>query len=308
MSFVRILAAAAFAVSALPAMAWDDTGHRIVGIIAFNELSPEKQEKLNGILKLGEPLFVSINDAPALWLAAATTFPDYIKRNQSEKYEKEITSYNDWAWPPTLRDSKNNEGVRMKIWHYVNRPLFTEKHGDHIQDPPFDAVKAVNFIGGQYGKESEPKMKAFWIYFMSHIVGDMHQPLHCAASCAEDGRGDAGGNFFKLLGDPSNLHYLWDSGIKDAVSRDGWRGGLIEKAAKIAQMHPPTEFETQIGDLNPDHWADEGAKLAESSVYTGIQQGSTESAEYRQRRLDLSLKQAALAGYRLARILDAWLK
>ncbi|MBL8068385.1 MAG: S1/P1 nuclease [Armatimonadetes bacterium] len=308
MRLVRTLTVAALALSTLPASAWDDTGHRIVGLIAYNQLSPEKQEKLNSILKLGEPSFAYNNDSPAMWLAAATTFPDFIKRNQSEKYEKEISYYNDWAWPPALRDPKNNEGVRMKCWHYINRPLFTEKFGNQIQSAPFDAVKAVNFINGQYAKESEPRMRAFWIYFMSHIVGDLHQPLHCAASCAEDGRGDAGGNFFKLLGDPSNLHYLWDSGIKDAVSREGWRGGLIEKAAKISEMHPPKEFSAQLDDLNPDHWADEGAKLAETTVYAGIQQGTAESPEYRQKRIDLSLKQAALGGYRLAKILDAWIK
>jgi hypothetical protein len=308
MRFARTITLAALALSALPAFAWDSTGHRIVGIIAYNQLSPEKQTKLNNILKQGEPSFAYNNDAPALWLANATTFPDVIKGNKDTIYEKEINYYNDWAFPLSQRDPKSNEGIRMKVWHYINRPLFTEAHGDHLQNAPFDAVKAINFINGQYPKETTPRMQAFWIYFTSHIVGDLHQPLHCAASCAEDGRGDAGGNFFKLAGDPKNLHFLWDSAITDAVSREGWRGGQIEKAAKIAELHPPSEFKAQLDDLNPDHWADEGAVLAKNFVYTGIQQNTFETSEYREQRMNLALKQAALAGYRLAKILDQLIK
>ena len=308
MRFARTLALIALTATTLPALAWDGTGHRIVGIIAYSQLSLEKQLKLNAILKQGEPSFAYNNDHPSLWLANATTFPDYIKGKQDTVYEKEITAYNDWAFPVSQRDPKNNEAVRMKVWHYINRPLFTENHGNHIDHAPFDAVKAINFINGQYPKESTDRMRAFWIYFSSHIVGDLHQPLHCAASCADDGRGDAGGNFFKLGGDSKNLHSLWDAAITDATSREGWRGGQVEKAAKIVEMYPPSTFESQLKDLNPDHWADEGAALAQKFVYADISQNGTESPQYRDRRINLALKQAALGGYRLARILDNLLK
>ncbi len=304
MRFARTLTLAALALTSIPAFAWDATGHRIVGIIAYSQLSPEKQTKLNEILKQGDSNFAVNNDAPALWLAQATVFPDFIKGNQETIYEKEISYYNDWAYPLDKRDPKSNEGVRMKVWHYINRPLFTETHGDHIQHATFDAVKAINFINTQYPKETTPRMQAFWIAFSSHIVGDLHQPLHCAASCAEDGKGDAGGNFFKLSGDPKNLHALWDNAITAAVSREGWRGGQIEKAAKIIELHPPSQFTNQIDDLNPDNWADEGAELAKSFVYEGIIQNTFESTEYKERRMNLALKQAALSGYRLAKILD----
>jgi|GEM_PF-3593297 len=308
MKLARTLILAALTLSTLPAVAWDATGHRIVGIIAYSQLTPEKQAKLNEILKKGDPEFSFNNDHPSLWLAQATVFPDVIKGNKNTSYEKEINYYNDWAYPLDKRDPKSNEGVRMKVWHYINRPLFTEKHGDHIQDPTFDAVKAINFINEQYPKETTPRMQAFWIAFSSHIVGDLHQPLHCAASCAEDGKGDAGGNFFRLSGEPRNLHFLWDSAISDAVSREGWRGGQVEKAAKIVEMYPPSTFESQLKDLNPDTWADEGAGLAEKFVYANIQQNTVESPQYRDIRLNLALKQAALGGYRLAKVLDKLLK
>ena len=75
-----------------------------------------------------------------------------------------------------------------------------------------------------------------------------------------------------------------------------------------AEMYPPSTFESQLKNLNPDHWADEGAGLAQKFVYANIQQNGTESPQYRDRRINLALKQAALGGYRLARILDNLLK
>lgn len=308
MQLVRRFLSVALALTSIPALAWDDTGHRIIGHIAYLQLTEAEQTKLIGILATGDQQFNSTTQDKSLLLAAATTFPDVIKGNQNSIFEREINYYNDWAFPVQLRKPNNKEATRMRVWHYINRPLHTQYLGNKIDHAPFDAVKAINFINAQYPKEQTDRMKSFWIAFSSHIIGDIHQPLHTAASCQHDARGDAGGNFFKLSGDPSNLHYLWDSGITDGVNRPGWRGGNIEKAKKIIEMYPSESFGTQITDLNPDHWANEGAKLAEKFVYTGITQNSSESLTYREQRMNLSLQQAALGGYRLASILKQLLK
>lgn len=73
-------------------------------------------------------------------------------------------------------------------------------------------------------------------------------------------------------------------------------------------MYPPSFFKDQPNDLNPDKWADEGAELAKNAVYEGIVQNTVESPQYRERRMNLALKQAALAGYRLAKVLDKLIK
>ena len=50
-----------------------------------------------------------------------------------------------------------------------------------------------------------------------HMIGDVHQPLHCVTRYGRlNPTGDAGGNFFKV-NDPfnpsvTNLHSMWDSG------------------------------------------------------------------------------------------------
>lgn len=298
----------ALTLTAIPAFAWDSTGHRIIGHIAYLQLTEAEQTKLNTILASGDPEFNSTTQDTSLLLAAATTFPDIIKGKKDSIYEQEINHYNDWAFPVNLRKGNNNEATRMRVWHYINRPLHTQYFGNKIDHAPFDAVKAINFINTQYPQERSNRMKSFWIAFSSHIIGDIHQPLHTAASCMHDARGDAGGNFFKLSGNPSNLHYLWDSGITDGVNRTGWRGGNIEKAKKIIDLYPADSFGSKLTDLNPDHWADEGAKLAEKNVYPGITQNSTESLVYREQRMNLSLQQAALGGYRLAAVLKQLLK
>lgn len=303
MNCFRALALLALTASALPALAWDDSGHQLVGIIAYNQLSPAEQAKLNRILNAGEGSFAVPENAPGLGLGKAATFCDYIKRNTNTQYEKEINELNDWAYPQSQRKQGDNESTRMRAWHYKDKAIHTAGKQNHLHDNPFDAVKAIDLANDRFPRESTDRMKCFWVYWLAHVVGDLHQPLHCVSSLQFNPEGDAGGNGFKLSGDPRNLHFLWDSAITDAVSREGWRGGLIEKAVMIQELHPQSEFTAQLKDLNANHWVDEGAILAERIVYVGIEQNSTENSTYRAKRIDLALKQAALAGYRLAAVL-----
>jgi len=303
MKSLRAFALTALIAATSFALAWDGTGHQIVGIIAYDQLTPTEQAKLNRILNAGEPTFKVPENAPGLGLGKATTFADFLKGNNNTAYEAEITKFNDMMFPPSQRSSSNNEGTRMRVWHYINKPLHTDRNRDEIEHAPWNAVKGLNFSIKQFSLEETDRMKCFWVYWVSHIVGDLHQPLHCCASLMHSPKGDAGGNGFTLQGNARNLHSLWDNAITDAVNREGWRGGLIEKAAMIQKLHPPAHFENQVKALNPDTWVDEGASLGEKVVYVGIVKDGTESPEYRQRKIDVALKQAALSGYRLAAVL-----
>jgi len=307
MKSLRALALTAFLASALPALAWDGNGHQIIGIIAYNQLTASEQSKLNKILNAGEPSFMVPQNAPGLGLGKAATFADYLKGNNNTAYEAEITKFNDMMFPPSQRSPSNNEGTRMRVWHYINKAIHADRNRDQIDHAPWNAVKGLNYSIKEFNREEEDRMKCFWVYWVSHIVGDLHQPLHCCASLMHSSKGDAGGNGFTLQGNARNLHSLWDGAISDGVNREGWRGGLIEKAAMIQQLHPPTQFETQAKELNPEKWVDEGASLGERVVYSDIVKDGTESATYRQRKIDVSLKQAALGGYRMAAILKRML-
>lgn len=307
MKFYRILTLATCAALSSLALAWDNSGHQIVGIIAYNQLTPQEQAKLNTILNAGEPTFQVPENAPGLGLGKAATFADFLKGNTNTAYEKEILQFNDAMFPPSQRSPSNNEGTRMRVWHYINKVIHTNYNQDQVDHAPWNAVKGLNYSIKQFPQEQTDRMKCFWIYWVSHIVGDLHQPLHCCASVMHSSKGDAGGNGFTLQGNARNLHSLWDGAISDAINREGWRGGLIEKAEMIQKLHPVSQFPSQSKDLNPDNWVNEGASLAEKLAYAGIVKDGTESPEYRQKKIDQALKQAALGGYRLAAILKKML-
>lgn len=307
MKVLRSFAFAGLLFTALPALAWDGTGHQIIGIIAYDQLTAAEQAKLNRILNTGEPTFEVPQNAPGLGLGKAATFADYLKGNNNTAYEAEITKFNDMMFPASQRSPSNNEGTRMRVWHYINKPIHTNRNRDEIDHAPWNAVKGLNYSIKQFSQEGTDRMKCFWVYWVSHIVGDLHQPLHCCASLMHSSKGDAGGNGFTLQGNARNLHSLWDGAISDAVNREGWRGGLIEKAAMIQELHPPTQFPTSAKELNPEKWVDEGASLAEKAVYADIVKDGSESASYRERKIEIALKQAALGGYRLGAILKKML-
>jgi hypothetical protein len=56
--------------------------------------------------------------------------------------------------------------------------------------------------------------KRLAVMYLVHFVGDVHQPLHCAAELDSAGRSDRGGNLKSVyvggFSEPTNLHALWD--------------------------------------------------------------------------------------------------
>src|ERR1700758_3364100 len=53
--------------------------------------------------------------------------------------------------------------------------------------------------------------------WLMHMVGDIHQPLHCLTRVsATHPDGDRGGNLVLLNGPAKNLHFFWD----DVLARD----------------------------------------------------------------------------------------
>ena len=288
--------------------AWDDQGHTVIGIVAYNQLDAAAKAKLVKILNAGEPSYAIDPTAEALTVGRTATWADYIKKATDSAYEDVITAFNDMTNPPDRRAANDNEGVRCKVWHYINVIVHAEGRLNTFKPQAFDAVQAVNLARERFPKESTDKMRAWWVYWLMHVVGDLHQPLHCCASIAQFPNGDAGGNRFQLSGDVKNLHWLWDNGIRDGINQPGWSGTLVDRAAKLEESYPKSLFSAKVPVLDPAKWAQDGAQKAVDFVYTGIRPNETPSKAYLDQRNSLSLSQAALGGYRLGAILQQLLK
>lgn len=54
---------------------------------------------------------------------------------------------------------------------------------------------------------------AFMARYLIHLIGDLHQPLHCTTYVSgQFPMGDEGGNLIHIMfeGKPDVLHYFWD--------------------------------------------------------------------------------------------------
>src|SRR5262249_48661402 len=169
------------------------------------------------------------------------------------------------------------------------------------------ALKRVIKELGDLSSANNNKMRQAWdLYWIEHLVGDLHQPLHCTSNYESDSHGDAGGNTFKLLGNPKNLHALWDGGIDRPA--DTLSSGDIEAVTKdwtspvlSPELQPAA---ADVDNLDIMSWIVKGSQLADSIVYKEIQKNKHPSDAYLQKEEALCARQAVLAGYRLAAILN----
>jgi S1/P1 Nuclease len=154
-----------------------------------------------------------------------------------------------------------------------------------------------------------------------HFVGDIHQPLHCAARVSRAlPDGDQGGNLVTIKiagpnGNPRsiNLHSYWDGGL-ESFPKGGpppqWLPPPLTQippaAAAARKGNPPTDPALKLNDpFNYSAWANESFSLAQTVVYPGISNGLEPSEAYRKKGVRIARQRAAWGGYRLAALLNS---
>ncbi|MEY2963731.1 MAG: hypothetical protein RL754_992 [Bacteroidota bacterium] len=168
---MKKLLSTALVLSSLSAFSWGLTGHRIVGHIAMEHLDPAVAEHIVQVLG-GEDLAMVAN-----WM-------DFIKSEPSY-------------------DSLN-------AWHYCTVESIDDIDGHHHPEQG-DVWMAIEKFLNEIETGKYSVNEAFALRAIAHLIGDVHQPLHC-------GNGqDKGGNDIKVrfFWESSNLHRVWDSGMID---------------------------------------------------------------------------------------------
>jgi len=303
--------------------AWGGLGHQVVSDLAWTDLQPSVKREIAKILLAGDPTYRPAKPTEGLTddylekevrpkFRQAALWPDDIKspdRFTSPQYDDWVKRFNRES-PGTLPE-RGGEEILMKTWHYYDVPLFDATGTKEAR--PSNAIRGLSMAlaGFQNGK---PKTQAFWLYWITHIVGDLHQPLHCCESFKNHPEGgDEGGNLFEVFINPSKadntrrrLHGLWDGGVQDAVRMDQRFPANADLAIVSAawKSDPFGPSEAEVSRLDPQEWVQDGAWLAETRVYAGVNPGGVVSDVYRSRLASLSKAQARLAGARLARMLN----
>ena len=294
--------------------AWSGDGHTQVADIAWTKLTPAVQAKLAKILAAGEPTFTPVNGDVREAFRKSATWSDFIKGTKPSVYDEMIKA-NNRRFEPNIESTPGNEGVKCKTWHYYDIPI--RYRGAEPQVRPSNALVALGFSINELGRlnklpDAEPRTQAFWVYWINHVVGDLHQPLHCTSSHEHEAEGDDGGNKFMITA-PDNdrsirLHGFWDGAVGKAIAKDR-EAGLDANVEAVTQRwtSDPTLQPTaaQIKNLDIMSWLKTGAALADKFSYDGLKPEDKPSAEYMDAMITLSKKQVVLSGYRLAEILNS---
>lgn len=297
-----LCAAALLTLGARPAAAWDETGHVVVARIAWDNLTPPARDRAIQILRAAPPNsglgrgFPSgpLTPEQQMWLfAAASHWPDDIRSpgHPGNSFARGNRHFVNLFW------RQNTDFERIIP---VTRPPF----GDLLNDLPGLRTELTG---------SSPGDAAVALAWIIHLVGDVHQPLHNSSRITPlDPDGDRGGNDFALRGSPSNLHSFWDGVITRSNPRlfGESNGAFLQRVVGgITTRHPRTAFTAELAVTDATAWAQEGVTLAQRVVYRRplVREGLP-PATYGRSALAAAERRVALAGYRLADLLNAVLR
>ena len=258
-----------------PARAWNSVGHMVIGKIAEERLNPAARANVARLLKINGTAKTRTFAEAGCWL-----------------------------------DDVRGQGVGyFDRWHYHNRafspdntPFPKAPHEDNVAWAIETSVKALQ------SKYASPVEQARALRILIHTVEDIHQPLHCGSRYTRDRPdGDRGGNSFRLsgVGKSKNLHAFWDGGaglFAASVERPLPPGGepITTIARSVVAAFPAGTLPEQT-EMSTEKWLDEGAALLTSVVYPT---SATPDEVYVVRAREIAKKRVALAGYRLAALLN----
>ena len=322
MSFPRgrsiLLLLLALAAPAPAARAWNATGHQVIAQIAWRELKPAAREKVLALLR-EHPHFarhLAPADVPA-------DSPDFALR----VFMRTAT----WADIVRAGRTKDEREHHHPEWHYINTPILAEGTdkaalelpplGDKLEPgkPARNILQALDWCAQCLKDPAAPAaQRAVALAWLEHLVGDLHQPLHACAFFSPDYlKGDRGGNSFavKHHGSVTNLHTFWDNVLGGYMA---WR--LVDAVTdKVVEKHSRESLAKELAATKFTEWSAESFALARDLVYAGgklkgvtreagiADQGATTPElpeNYDRAARDAAQRRAALAGYRLADLLN----
>ncbi len=291
-----------FAIMAIPAFAWDETGHKITGFIAWQRMTPEVREKVIKIL-LAAPEDSDI----------ATFFLPYGSRSAEARRREYFMLLASWA--DIIRDK--NFDTRYKKYHHSNwhysDTFWQWKDGKAVfienKDESGLAMDKVIEFDKLIRSSATDAEKAVAIVWLEHLIGDLHQPLHTSAKVTDsNAKGDQGGNLFLLTpkGTPraeqKNLHSYWDGiiGINMPNTKDLCEADYLDPIAQdIIKRFPYDKLKDKINSDKFDLWPKESLTIATTDVYKDAKWFESPSEKYRKKAFEIAQERLALAGYRM---------
>jgi hypothetical protein len=234
----------------------------------------------------------------------SATWPDQIKSEPG--YADDGT--NEGNRPDGASSSQNigySDKLRHKYWHFVDIP-FTQEGSVLPAIPTPDAETQIDAFRAVIASGQPDELKSYDLVWLLHLIGDVHQPLHCATRVSRtDPSGDNGGNNVALCPKPcrDELHAFWD----DLPGTGSSPSDAVPYGKKLALANSMLAANT-----NTAVWVKESFEDAQKDVYIApIDAGDgpfTLTSAYKANAQKVAEERVALAGARLANVLNAELK
>lgn len=266
MTICRFLALAVLLVASLPRVvaAWSESGHHLVALLAFDELTPEEQQKLLAILA-AHPRYVEDFTPPE-------------KIRNVDRFRIGTAGY----WPDIAR---GQPAFNRPTWHYQLGATLTLGDSSAINVPetpgplPAEATletqelyvaQATELCRRTFNdRNAPPADRAIALCWLAHLAGDAHQPCHAgslyAAGLFPDG--DRGANSIPTR-QKNNMHALWD-GLLGGNYDEGAMNRRVQEIADSPEITAAGAAALAMPDaLDPLVWLAESREASIAHAYT----------------------------------------
>jgi S1/P1 Nuclease len=240
-----------------PALAWNGLGHKVVAEIAWQQLDAPARQELVDVLRR-HPRFAE----------------DFEKKMPDDVATGDKDIQDHWifqqaaTWPDICRKTDYDR----PNWHFVDIPLFpggqrkvpfnlSDEFPTKIDPKEYNVAQATKNCMAILKESNDAPERGLACSWLTHLVGDMHQPLHSTSLvCDYFPKGDEGGNKIPVV-QGKNLHALWDGLL-------GNRSTMRDVAREVAELKQNAALWKVDTKQDTDAWINESHDAALSVVYS----------------------------------------
>lgn len=229
------------------AVAWGGKGHRMIASMAEKRLHTQHPDAAKQIAALL---------GPDLSLVSIAVCADSIRGFVAAKGKPGA------VFPVNCVVTKEEVATMFPSsgsWHFVNIPVpasaDASAHPNAVleqacaDEAPCIVQRIEHFTAQLKDKTLDRRTRAIALMFLTHLVGDLHQPLHAVARQKDKGGNDV---FIRLGNHTGRLHSIWDTFLVDKLDEADVKGN-------VAARH-----------TTPKSWAWESYDAARHVVYNNV--------------------------------------
>ena len=287
-----VLAALTALGTSTTARAWWDGGHKLVAYLAYDQLTPDERRWVMDLLEANPTHQELFFDKIATELPAN---PDPETRQRWYFGQAAV-----WADLVRYRSGYANASTISATYslgerHYTDLPVFTSEaarralpHHDTTPDlhwqpgmtEPEHKLNSMQTFARIEAELPDPRIpaidRAVLLLWLFHLVGDTHQPCHCAQLFDPEKlpEGDRGANGILILGlknqsigmNSDVLHAFWDSLHNGPTNT---HADILARATALTARPELTSAAATAAQVTaPYEWLKEGHALAQTHVYS----------------------------------------